>query len=100
MAKENEIEKMLDQLSAAYADEQVKQQAGAGEIILAMAKELEKTGNCDLVASKLSKEIVLYYWQHQKDFPAALITLHNQIKKRAVKYDATAVTAMMMPIWF
>lgn len=42
MAKENEIEKMLDQLSAAYADEQVKQQAGAGEIILAMAKELEK----------------------------------------------------------
>lgn len=100
MKKQEDIEKMLDLLSVAYADEQVKQQAEAGEMILALAKELEKTGNCDLVVSKLSKNIVLYYWQHQKDFPSALITLHNQIKQRAVKYDATALTAIMLPMWF
>ena len=100
MKKEQFLKEMLDQLSAAYADEQVKRQAEAGEIILAMAEELEKTENCDMVASKLSKKIVLYYWRHQKDFPAALITLHNQIKQRAIKYDATAVTALMMPNWF
>ncbi|KRM90142.1 hypothetical protein FC80_GL001479 [Liquorilactobacillus cacaonum DSM 21116] len=97
---DEKVSKFLDQLSVAYADEQIKKQPDAQQFILESAQELEKTQNCDLVASKLVKKIVMYYWPHKNDFPEALITLHKQVKGYAVKYDAIATTALIMPIWF
>lgn len=100
--KKNEqaVQMMFQQIDKAYADEVVKQQPALREILLKSAKELQDHGDCQLVATKLTKAITLYYWEHQKDYPAALNTLYHEIKGQAVKYDTTAVAAMMMPIWF
>ncbi|WP_281165685.1 bacteriocin immunity protein [Liquorilactobacillus sicerae] len=99
MIKQNAVQQLLDQLSQTYSDPEVKRFPAIQRMIFASAQELEKSQDCGLVATKLCKEIVLYYWSHQSDFPKALILLHHQIKSRAVKYDATAITAMMLPLW-
>lgn len=91
---------MFQQIDIAYADAAVKQRPALREILLKSAQALQKGENCQLVATKLTKAITLYYWEHQKDYPAALNTLYHQIKGQATKYDAVATSALMMPIWF
>lgn len=100
MINHGAVKQLLDQLSQAYGDPEVKQSAAAQKMIFASAQELEKSQDCDLVATKLCKEMVLSYWFHQNNFPKALIVLHHQIKSRAIKYDAMAITSMMLPSWF
>ncbi|AUJ33198.1 MAG: bacteriocin immunity protein [Liquorilactobacillus nagelii] len=100
MKKQAAVEQMLNQLSQAYAACEIKEQPEAQQLIFSAAQELEKNGDCDLVASKLCKKIVLYYWEHKDNFPQALADLHGQIKSKAVKYDATAISAIMLPMWF
>ena len=100
MKNEEKVKEMLDQLSQAYADPEVKKYPAVQELIFSAAKELEKNGNCGLTASRFCKKMVLYYWSHQNEFPSALVTLHKQIRPEAVKYDGTALFAMLLPVWF
>ncbi len=94
------VTQMLDQISAAYGDAVVKQQPALQQILLKAATQLDKTGDYQLVATKLCKALALYYWQHQQDFPGAAVVLQQQLKGLALKYDATAAAAMLLPIWF
>ncbi|MFL2028431.1 bacteriocin immunity protein [Loigolactobacillus zhaoyuanensis] len=98
--KREKVERMLDQISAAYGDATVKAQPELRQILLQAATQLDKNGEYQLVATKLCKALALYYWTHQQDFPAAAGVLHQQLKGEAVKYDATAMAAMMLPVWF
>lgn len=98
--REQAVETMFQQIDTAYADAAVKQRPELRKILLKSAQELQKDGNCQLVATKLTKAITWYYWEHQKDYPAALNTLYHQLKGQAVKYDSVATAALMMPIWF
>lgn len=100
MKQEEKAKQMMDQISVAYADEAVKQRPELQEILLENATLLEKNGEYQLVATKLCKAISWYYLAHQQDFPKAIGILYNQVKGEAVKYDAVAISALMMPLWF
>jgi hypothetical protein len=100
MKNEEKVKKMLDHLSQAYADPEVKKYPAVQELIFSAAKELENSADCGLTATRLCKKMVLYYWSHQTEFPKALVTLHKQIKPEAVKYDGIALLAMLLPAWF
>jgi hypothetical protein len=98
--RQEKVEQMLDQISAAYGDAAVKARPELRQLLLKAATELDKTGDYALTATKLCKTIALYYWTHQQDFPLAVGRLHQQLKGEAVKYDATAAAAFLLPVWF
>lgn len=100
MKQEEKAKQMMDQISVAYADEAVKQRPELQEILLENATLLEKNDEYQLIATKLCKAISWYYLAHQQDFPKAIGILYNQVKGEAVKYDAVAISALMMPLWF
>lgn len=100
MKRDEKAKQMMDQISCAYGDEFVKTSPGIKKMLFENAQVLEKTEDCGLVATKICKEIALYALSHQQDFPEALGTLHNQLKSEAMKYDATAMTAILLPLWF
>ncbi|MFD0897860.1 bacteriocin immunity protein [Loigolactobacillus binensis] len=93
------ITQMMDQISAAYGDPAVKMQPELQALLLQAAKQLDKEGTYQLVATKLCKALALYYWGHQHNFPAAAVKLHQQLKGEAMKYDTTAAAAILLPLW-
>ncbi|KRK63682.1 hypothetical protein FC72_GL001226 [Companilactobacillus tucceti DSM 20183] len=97
---EENVRLMMDQISAAYSDESVKDLPNVKSMLLKYATQLNKDSYCDLIATKLCKEISLYYFQNKETFPKALITLYGQLKPKAVRYDAEAVASFMLPVWF
>lgn len=100
MERNEKVKRMMDQISRAYGDEEIKQRPEIQKLLLENAQLLEKTENRGLVATKICKGIALYAVSHQRDFPKALGELHSQLKNEAVKYDATAMTAILLPMWF
>ena len=100
MERNEKVKQMMDYISQAYGNAEVKQLPEIQNLLLENAQLLEKTEDRGLVASKLCKGITLYAVSHQHDFPKALGELHNQLKSEAVKYDATAMTAILLPMWF
>lgn len=100
MQKNNQVETMLDQMSVAFSDSEVKQEPVLRELILNLAKELNETQDTRLMASKIVKSLVSYYWETKKQLPQAAIILHNQVKKQATVYDGIATSAVMLPVWF
>ncbi len=62
--------------------------------------ELTKTQNTGLVATKMVKSLVQYYWITKTQLPEAAIELHHQIKRDATVYDSIAMSAMLLPVWF
>lgn len=100
MKQSEKAEQMMDQISWAYGNEEVKTRPEVQQFLLENAKLLEKTEEYGLVATKICKAIALYALSHQHDFPSALGELHNQFKAEATKYDATAMAALLLPLWF
>lgn len=98
--REEKVSQMMDQLSVAYGDPEVQRMPDLKKAIFNSAQELEKTENVDLVASKLCKKITLNYYVNREHFPEAATVLYNQIKTKEMKYDGTAIAAMLLPIWF
>lgn len=100
--KTNEIKTklLMDELSTAYSDPDVKKKPELQKMILNSAKKLNNGDDYKLVSTRLCKAIALSYIENQKDYPGAIIKLHNQIKNDATKYDGVAIAAMMLPIWF
>lgn len=94
------VKRLMDLLSATYADEEVKKYSDLKSLILRSATELEKTENVDLICSQLSKQLVVYYLSHKKEFPKAALDLYNKISGHSMKYDSTALAAIMLPAWF
>lgn len=100
MKNSEQVSLMMDQLSKAYSDDEVKRKPELAQMILNSAKELEKNHNPELVSSRLCKKITISYLANNKDFPKAIIVLFNQLKGKEMKYDGTALAAMMLPVWF
>ncbi|APX71771.1 bacteriocin immunity protein [Companilactobacillus allii] len=98
--RDEKVQTMMDQISTAYSDSQVKKSPEAMELLFNSAKELDKTNDYSLVATKLCKKITYYSFEHPKDGLNALIVLYHQIKGYATKYDGIALAAMMLPVWF
>ena len=98
--KDEKVETMLDQMSVAFSDEDVKNQPELREMIFNYAQELTKTQNTGLVATKMVKSLVQYYWITKTQLPEAAIKLHHQIKRDATVYDGIAMSAMLLPVWF
>jgi len=101
MFKRNKIKVavMMDQLSTAYSDTDLKDRPDLKQIILDSAKELQKTENVDLVASKLCKKITMNYFVNRENFPKSIIVLFNQLKGKEMKYDGTALATILLPLW-
>ena len=100
MKNKEKVTLVMDQLSTAYGAEDMKDHQDLKDMILKEAKDLEKNQNVDLTSSRICKQIALEYLAHKENFPKSLIVLHNQLKTNAMKYDGTAIAAMMMPVWF
>ncbi|MFC4772467.1 bacteriocin immunity protein [Enterococcus hermanniensis] len=100
MKRSEKARLMMDQISQAYGTETVKHIPEIQELLLSNAKILEKSEDCGLVATRICKGLALYALSHTHDFPEVLADLHTQLKVEAVKYDATAMTALLLPIWF
>ncbi|KRK81313.1 bacteriocin immunity protein [Companilactobacillus nodensis] len=99
--RDEKVKAMMDQISTAYSDPDVKKSADAKKILLDSAKELEKSEDVDLVSTRLCKKIATYCFSHPKEPLRALVVLHDQVKHYAVKYDTTALTAMLAgTVWF
>ena len=94
MMESQKAEEMMDQISQAYGDKEIQELPEVQKFLL------EKTEACGLVATKICKEIALYAFSHQCSFPKALGELHSQLKHEAMKYDATAMAAILLPVWF
>lgn len=99
MKRSQKVKIMMDQISHAYGDEEVKRYPEAQELLLENAQLLEKTEEYGLVATKICKGLALFALAHQRDFPKALGELHNQLKKEATNYDATALASILLPMW-
>ncbi|MDA3973668.1 bacteriocin immunity protein [Enterococcus thailandicus] len=97
---ENRLLIMMNQLSSAYSDEKVTQMPKIKEMIFNAAQELEKTENTKLVAAKLCQVITLSYLENKQEFPEAVIKLYYQLKHDAEIYQGTAMSAMLLPLWF
>lgn len=100
MMESQKAEEMMDQISQAYGDKEIQELPEVQKFLLENAQLLEKTEACGLVATKICKEIALYAFSHQCSFPKALGELHSQLKHEAMKYDATAMVAILLPVWF
>ncbi|CAJ1184912.1 hypothetical protein CPR19088_GLDEOEPO_01809 [Companilactobacillus paralimentarius] len=100
MKNSEQVSLMMDQLSKAYGDTEVKRHPDLAKMILDSAQELEKNHNPELVSSRLCKKITVSYLANSKDFPKAIIVLFNQLKGKEMKYDGVALATMMLPIWF
>ncbi|MFC0275870.1 bacteriocin immunity protein [Enterococcus devriesei] len=100
MSRSEKAKAMMDQISRAYGDREVKRYPEVQKLLLENAQLLEKTEDCGLVATKICKGLALFALAHQPDFPKALGELHNQLKKEATKYDATALATILLPMWF
>lgn len=98
MSKEK-VTLMMDQLSIAYADEQVAAISELQELLFNAAQELEKNEDTGLVAANLTGKIAIYSLGHNNQVPKAVSTLYYQIKRDAEKYKGIAITAMMVPVW-
>ncbi|MCH4009633.1 bacteriocin immunity protein [Companilactobacillus sp.] len=97
---QEKVDEMMNQLSTAFSDPEVKKYSELKDLIFKAATELEKNGNVDLVSSRLSKKMTIYYLSHKKEFPRAAVDLFNQISQRRMKYDSTALAAIMLPVVF
>ncbi|MBO0459688.1 bacteriocin immunity protein [Enterococcus hulanensis] len=100
MKNSEKARQMMDQISQAYGNGEIKTLPEVQKFLLDNAQLLEKTEACGLVATKICKEIALYALSHQNEFPKALGELHKQLKSEAMKYDATAMAAILLPVWF
>ncbi|MGM0174715.1 bacteriocin immunity protein [Enterococcus sp. DIV0800] len=100
MTRSEKTKAMMDQISRAYGDKEVKRYSEVQKLLLENAQLLKKTEDCGLVATKICKGLALFVLAHQPDFPKALGELHNQLKKEATKYDATALATILLPMWF
>ncbi|MGX2946559.1 bacteriocin immunity protein [Enterococcus alishanensis] len=97
---EEKVTAMMNNLSVAYGDEEMKKYPEIQKMLLDSAKELEKSGDSKLIAARLSYDIPKYFLGHKNDCPKALITLYYQIASDANKYKGVALSAMMLPLWF
>jgi len=97
--RDEKVQTMLDQISAAYSDPEVKKNPEVMKFLFENAKELNKNENYDVIASRLCKEISLYSFENPKKPLKGLTTLYYQIKGHATKYDGIAMAAMMIPVW-
>lgn len=100
MKNSEQVSLMMDQLSKAYGDTEVKHHPDLAKMILDSAQELEKNHNPELVSSRLCKKITVSYLSNSKDFPKSIIVLFNQLKGKEMKYDGVALATMMLPAWF
>lgn len=102
MTKKNDerVKILMDQLSVAYNDPGVQAVPDFKVMIMNAAKELQKEHNPALVSTRLHKAIIAAYWAHRQVFPAALNTLYDQLSSATMKYDATAIATMLLPVWF
>lgn len=98
-SREDKVKTMMDQISTAYSDPEVKKDSEVMKFLFDDAKELDKNENYDVIASRLCKEISLYSFSHSRHELKALTTLYYQVRGYATKYDGIALAAMMMPIW-
>ncbi|ADG40894.1 MULTISPECIES: bacteriocin immunity protein [Leuconostoc] len=100
MTSEQKVEQMLDDMSVAFSDSDIKASPELRDIIFNYAKELDSKRDYHLIASKLVKRFVMYYWETNKELPPAAIRLHNQVKPYATRYDGIAISTMLLPTWF
>lgn len=93
MSKNNEenVTKIMDQLSHAYSDPEVKKIPELRNAIFKAAKELEKDGNIDLVATRLCHDIKLTWFAHKDNFPKAASKLYTDLSVNSLKYKNTAI---------
>ncbi|KRO00019.1 bacteriocin immunity protein [Companilactobacillus kimchiensis] len=100
MKREEKVTLLMDQMSEAYADPEVKKNPELAQSILNSAKELEKNGNVDLVSTRLCKKIWLSDIGNNNKIPKAALVLYNQCKGKEMKYDGIATAAIMSGFWF
>jgi hypothetical protein len=94
------VERTLDLISEAYGDAEIAKRPAARKMLLEAATQLQKSEDVALTSTKLTKQITLYYLDHKGDFPGALQKLYMSLKREATVYDATMISAMMLPVWF
>jgi len=99
MKRAEKVTIMMNQLSTAYSDPEIKDKASLKDIILKSAKELEKTEDVDLVSSKLCKSITLYAIANKNNLPKSTVVLFNQLKGKEMKYDGTAIASILLPLF-
>lgn len=100
MKQSDKTREMMDNISIAYADATVKKYPELRQILLDYARELDETGNYQLVAAKLCRSIEQSSLQNKLKLPEAIVTLYLQLKPEATFYRAAALSAMMIPVWF
>jgi len=94
------VSTMMDQLSTAYSDNDVKKNPELQKSILKAATDLEKSEDVDLISSRLCKTLTLNYLANKDNFPKAAVVLFSQLKGKEMKYDGTAIATMMLPLFF
>lgn len=97
---EEKLQIMMDQISVAYSDPEVKNNQEVKEFLFNDAKVLDKNGDFHMIASKLCKQISWYSFENPKNPLKALATLYYQVKPYANGYDGVAMATMMLPVWF
>ncbi|MCH4009634.1 bacteriocin immunity protein [Companilactobacillus sp.] len=100
MSTDEQVTTMLNQLSTAYSDPEVKQNPTLANGIMHGAKVLEDKRDTELTASIVCKNITLAYTGNKNTFPKAAITLFDQLKNTASDYTAANSYHSIMPNWF
>lgn len=95
------VQEMMDLLSKAYADPEMNQRPDLKAMVLKYATDLQKSGDVDLLSSRLCKEITLKYLANKTNFPKSMMDLYYASKGKETKYDGIALAAMLGgTVWF
>lgn len=95
------VQEMMDLLSKAYADPAINKRPDLKQMILKCATDLQKSGDVDLLSSRLCKEITLKYLANKTDFPKSVMNLYYLSKGKEAKYDGIALASMLgSTVWF
>ena len=88
MEKTEEVASLMDQLSKAYADPEVKADQSLSKLILKCAQVLEKTNDVNLVSAGFRIHLSNYDFYFQKGkLPKSVADLYDLCKKNKGKYN-------------
>ncbi|WP_368645387.1 bacteriocin immunity protein [Alkalibacterium putridalgicola] len=89
MTNREQIEKLIDAMSAAYSDPEVKKDSHMHQLLFDSAKQLTNGNDHRVICVRLSKEIGRFSLRNNLKAPQSLNDLYELVRKEHMSYRGT-----------
>ncbi len=94
MTDKEKVEQLIDRMSAAYSDPEVKKDGYMHQLLFDSAQQLTKGINHRPICVRLSKEIGRFSLRNNLKIPQSLNDLYDLVTDQDVAYRGSVVNAM------